>query len=699
MKKIIKAAALAAILVLAASCVKVTTVRWTEGPIDEATGLSQYTITVSNPPAGADWVIWFSQFRIRPKMMEGSEGTVEHISGSLHKLTPSEVHSKDSIVISYLASPLKRQSWAPECFVLDIKGKEPQGLEATYSFQPTEKVAEFQYNPVELKAEDMIPALKSVAYTEGSTVIDPAKVTYSMAEGSEKPHGWYSITIADEGVSAKAADKDGLWYAQVTVDNLVRNAAGAAVSNMVIEDYPDMEYRGVMLDVARNFTTKDNVIKLIDIISHYKVNYLHLHLADDEGWRLEFEDLPELTTYSAFHALPQIAEDGSLIEKDALLTSYAGAWYREQQSTSNGYYSKADFIEILRYAAEHHINVITEMDVPGHSRAVIKAMEKYAERTGDSSYLLSEAADTSKYYSVQYYDDNAINVALPSTYKFMEKFFDTLIAYYKEADAPLKAIHIGGDEVANGAWTGSPSCLKLMEANGWTTTRELKNYFLNRIMDIAEERGVKIAGWQEVALHTDEATMERFHNNLAFANCWSTHRSNRTDELPYIFANQGINAILSNMTNAYADFAYNRSKTEKGHSWGGYVDERRSFSLNPYDVYKSVRWDDNGEMVDIKDLSVDKTELLPEGRSHLIGVQTQLWTETIRSFDDVTYFLFPKMVGIFERGWNASPVWAATTVSNDSLFTDDFNRFYSIVEQREYPYYESKGICYRKHNQ
>ena len=133
----------------------------------------------------------------------------------------------------------------------------------------------------------------------------------------------------------------------------------------------------------------------------------------------------------------------------------------------NGYISKADYIEILRYAWERRIVIIPEFDMPAHAYAMIRSMEKYAERTGDTSYLLSEAEDQSEYRSVQRFTRNAINVALPSTYNFVEVIFDQVIAYHKEAGAPLPAIHVGGDEVPEGAWVGSEHCRKIMNERGW----------------------------------------------------------------------------------------------------------------------------------------------------------------------------------------------------------------------------------------
>ena len=245
-----------------------------------------------------------------------------------------------------------------------------------------------------------------------------------------------------------------------------------------------------------------------------------------------------------------------------------------------------------------------------------------------------------------------------------------------------------------GAWEGSPACRALMEANGKTDFGWLKEYYIGRVLDIAEAKGVKLAGWQEVAQHLGPATFDRLRNNLAFTNLWAVSRGR--DELAYQFANEGNNVVLSNTSTTYFDFAYNDSKLERGHNWGGYVDERRSFSLLPFNMYRSVRWDDRRRLRDLSRDGVGKVALQPEGRPHIVGVQGQLWSETLRNFDHVTYYLFPKACGLFERGWNASPAWEQTTVADDPAFVEDFNAFFSIIVDHEYPYYEAEGVSYHK---
>ena len=677
---------------LTLACAKPCRVIWTEGATDPETGKTVHTMEIQNPPKGTDWTLWFCQFRTPVKILEG-DGRIEHLGGTLYRVAPDADTKGKSLVLRYEARALVNQFRAPEGFYLQKKGKKPVPVDVDYTFQPAEPVTLFDWTPVATDVFDMVPRLKQVEKAEGTTEL-PKDIKPEIVEG--KQPGWYRIVL-DGNVRVEAADEDGAHYAAVTIDNIRRNAGGGTVPNAVIEDWPDLAYRGLMLDVSRDFTSKANLLKLIDILDHYKVSRLHLHLGDDEGWRVAIDGLPELTSYGAYRGIPVLNEDGSISEPDALMPTYCVTPDRNDKATlGNGYYSKADFIEILRYAWERRISVIPEFDTPGHSRAAIKSMEYRARTTGDRTYLLSEPEDVSEYMSVQDYNDNAINVALPSTYAFIEKVFDGLIAMYKEAGAPLVAIHVGGDEVPEGAWVGSPACKALMEQAGKDDIGWLKDYFIGRVLDIAEAKGVKVAGWQEVGQHLDPATFEKLKRNLAFTNLWAV--SHGRDELAYNYANDQVPVVLSNSSNTYFDLAYNPSKTERGHNWAGFIDERRSFSFLPYDIYRSVRWDDKGRAAtNLATAGEGKPVLTAEGKPYIIGVQGQLWTETIRTFDHVTYYLFPKAVGLFERGWNADPAWAATTTPDDPAFVEDFNRFFSTVVDHEYPYYESLGICWHKH--
>lgn len=674
-------------LLFTVSCANKPSVVWTEGETDPETGLAVHTLTVLNAPEGTDWTLWLTSNHITPGKLVDAEGSIELFHGCYYKVAPMEREGKD-LVIRYTDRPLQRHCWAPEGFAIEQNGK-VVALDAEFEFLPSEVIPDFPYNHVKTEVWDMIPSLKSVTPAEGTTTVA------QMPEVEIVPSckaGWYKIVLDGE-CKVQAADEDGAQYAKVTLENLKRNAGGNELPNLVIEDWPDFGYRGFMLDISRNFTNKDNILKFIDLLAHYKASVFHLHFGDDEGWRVEIPQFPELTTYGAYHEFPYKDENGNYTETNYLLPSYNGSVDpKDLTSSANGHLTAAEYVEIVKYAWERRITVIPEFDTPGHSRAAIKAMQAYAERTGDDSYLLSDPEDKSEYCSVQYYKDNALNVALPSTYKFIEVVFDQLIAYHKEAGAPIPAIHVGGDEVPHGAWVGSEPCQKIMAERGWDNIELLKSYYIENVLDIAESRGVKISGWQELVMDLEDHVYERMKKNLYSVNFWHTGTGN--EEFPYKYANDGVPAVLSNMTNTYVDFAYTPDKTERGLSWGGFVDERRSFSLLPFDIYRSVRWDDKGRIRNIEKLPEGKTPLV--AKQNIIGVQAQLWTETVRSFDHVTSYVFPKVCGVFERAWNASPSWEGTTVADDPAFMTELDRYYSTVVDHEMPYYEAEGVVYRQ---
>ena len=289
---------------LLTSCSNAVSVIWTEGETDPVTGRAVNVITVVNAPEGTDWKLWMTSNHIAAREVDGTEGTIEMHHGCLYKMTPKEHSGKDLTVI-YSDRPLQRHCWAPEGFVLEHKGR-TKALKAEYVFLESEDIPDFPYNHVDMKVWDMVPSLKSVNPAEGTTVV--AQMPQAQIVKSDKA-GWYRITL-DGNCTVEAADEDGAYYAKVTLDNLKRNAGGNELPNMVIEDWPDLAYRGFMLDISRNFTTKDNILKFIDLLGHYKVSVFHLHFVDDEGWRLEIAKFPELTSYGAYHAIPEKNAEG-----------------------------------------------------------------------------------------------------------------------------------------------------------------------------------------------------------------------------------------------------------------------------------------------------------------------------------------------------------------------------------------------------
>jgi hexosaminidase len=423
------------------------------------------------------------------------------------------------------------------------------------------------------------------------------------------------------------------------------------------------------------------------------MNVLHFHFSDDEAWRLEIPGLEELTAVGS-------RRGHTTDESRCLYPCYDGGYDPDAATVGNGYYSREDFIGLLRYAAERHIRVIPEIESPGHARAAIVSMKARYNRYKDTDmekaaeYLLSEPEDTSRYASVQYYTDNVINVAMPSTYRFMEKVIQELAAMYREAGVPLATVHLGGDEVARGVWLGSPKCQALMKEKGMTKPHDLAEHFITQMADIMQRNGLKFSGWQEVALgHTEEAHRQ-LRTQAAGVYCWNTVPG--YDEVVYQIANNGYPVILCNVGNFYMDMAYNGHPDERGLDWGGYVDESVSFSMLPFSIYRSLRTDGAGNPVDLDAAEKGKTVLTAEGRKNILGVQGQLFAETIRSFNGVEYLLFPKIMGLAERGWNAYPAWEELRGAQEQqAFNKALALYYEKISDMEMPYWARNGINFR----
>lgn len=460
-----------------------------------------------------------------------------------------------------------------------------------------------------------------------------------------------------------------------------------------IRDYPDLAYRGQMIDIARNFTAPENLKKLVDIFASYKLNVLHFHFCDDEAWRLEIPGLEELTAVGS-------RRGHTTDESQCLYPCYDGGYDPDAKTVGNGYYSREEFIDLLKYAAERHVRIVPEIESPGHARAAIVSMKarynKYFETDPGKAteYMLSEPEDTSRYVSVQYYTDNVMNVALPSTYRFMEKVIQELNAMYQEAGLSLFTVHLGGDEVPRGVWMGSPKCQELMKKKGMTKAHDLSEYFITQMADVMQKNGLKFSGWQEVALgHTEEAH-QQLRGQAAGVYCWNTVPG--SDEVVYQTANNGYPVILCNVGNFYMDMAYNGHPDERGLDWGGYVDESVSFSMLPFSIYRSLRVDMAGNPIDLGNAEKGKTALTEIGKKHIMGVQGQLFAETIRSFDGVEYLLFPKILGLAERGWNAHPVWENLSgVREQQAFNQALALYYEKISKSEMPYWAKNGINFR----
>ena len=506
----------------------------------------------------------------------------------------------------------------------------------------------------------------------------------------------YEISITtDRGIVIRGADAAGVFYgiqsllALVPIEYYSDPHGKIRVPCCTIQDAPRFPYRGMHLDVARNFNRKEAVFKLLDVMASFKLNKLHLHLTDDEGWRLEILELPELCDVGAFRG-------HTLNDHDYLHPSYgSGPEPDPDKGYGSGFYTQEDFIQILKYAHAMHIEVIPEFDFPGHARAAIMAMKaryRHLMETGDEEeareFLLSDPEDRSEYTSAQRYNDNVICVCQESVYRFMETVVDNVIAMYDQAGAPLSTIHIGGDEVPGGAWLKSPVCSQFASENGTVIDPEgLMDYFLSRTGEILKDRGLILSGWEEITLERNETgyTVKPSESHPGYqVYIWDNFTAGNQD-IGYKIANAGYPIVLCSATNYYFELAYNKHPEEPGNYWGGFVDTYKAFEYIPFDVYKSIHTNPLGKPYDRKHDFQNMVKLDLGADQNILGIQAELWSEPIKGPEMLEYFYLPKMLGLAERAWSIQPGWA--TMEDDTqrkaALKHAWNGFANALGQRE----------------
>jgi hexosaminidase len=319
--------------------------------------------------------------------------------------------------------------------------------------------------------------------------------------------------------------------------------------------------------------------------------------------------------------------------------------------------------------------------------------------------MLRDVNDKSVYRSVQYFNDNVINVALPSTYTFLEKVTDELLAMYKEAGAPIQTIHFGGDEVPGGVWEKSPVVQNLMAGNANVKNiDDLWYYFFGKVNEMVKARGLYLSGWEEIGLSkvrtngrlsyvaNPDFVKQNFHVDV-----WNNQGANL--DLPYRMANAGYKVVLTNVSHLYIDLAAQREYDEFGLYWGGFVDVDKPFYFIPFDYMKSIRVNDDNQPLTSTAAFASKEQLKPAARANIVGLQAPLWSELITSPELLEYKLLPKILGLAERAWAPDPAWATNPESGQSkaAYIQAWSEFVNVLGKRELPRlnYYAGGFKYR----
>src|SRR5882762_8103175 len=654
------------------------------------------------PPTG--WAIYFNALHSAQPGSVGGGFVIEDVMADLHRLVPAAgfagLARGASVRIPYLTNLLLNRSFVPKGPYIVFDTAKDVGVPLTdYVAAPFDRAVATPQNQFALdSATRLIPASELSPLFPTPVTVTPGagslRLEVGAVEGQTSPEAYSLVVDPSQGVRIVGVSPAGVFYGLQSLRNLLpapTPRAGLTLPAISVVDAPRFGYRGFMLDVARNFHPKAAVLRTIDLLARYKLNVLHMHLTDDEGWRVEIAGLPELTTVGA--------RRGHTLDSNRFLQPAFGSGPQVDRPWGSGFYSHADYVEIVRYAAARHVEVIPEIEMPGHARAAIKSMK------GNQQYRLDEAEDRSAYVSVQGYPDNVMNPALESTYRFIERVVGDLAALHREAGAPLRHIHMGGDEVPNGVWQGSPAVQAYMQAHDLTSVDDLWFAFYGRIEQILKAQNVSLGGWEEIAVRKTRRDDHRMNipNPDFAARGWRAYVWNNVpgwgaEDLAYRLANGGYDVVLSPVTNLYFDLAWNPNPSETGLDWGGYVDLRKPFDFIPLDYYRNARLDRRGNPLDPA-VFAGKDRLTEYGRAHVVGIQGNLWSETVGGDGLAEYMLVPKLFGLAERAWAPDPDWATERdgAKAASLYREAWSRFVNVVGQRELPRLDREvaGLNYR----
>lgn len=399
----------------------------------------------------------------------------------------------------------------------------------------------------------------------------------------------YALAFSAETVAVRYGDVSGLQYALTLLAQMLHGARSETATfrfpaGGTIDDAPRYGWRGCHLDVSRQFYPVDDVKRLIDILAWFRMNTFHWHLSDDEAWRLEIKAFPELTTTGVLRGpdeplLPQLGNGVDPV---------------------GGFYSQDDVKDIVAHAGALQVEVVPEIDIPGHSTAMLVALPELVDG--------QEAPDS--YRSVQGYPNNALNPAIEYTYEVLGKVFDEMVELF-----PSKLLHIGGDEVASNTWMASPLARKLMEQEGLEGTFGLQSHFMKRVQGMLAERGRKLAGWDEVS-HGGGVDPE---GTLLMA--W------QKPEVGLDLARQGYDVVMTPGQAYYLDMVQDEAFQEPGGSWAGTVPPHHTYT------YEAV------------------AEFPAELAARMRGVQACIWSEHFLTRDYFNHLVFPRLPAIAEAAW------------------------------------------------
>lgn len=561
----------------------------------------------------------------------------------------------------------------------------PLSIEVQNGYFTISKGLTYSFDSVFVNAEFLLSEIQSL----GGTILkksDDKKSAFRILKKSNLDPEGYNLTINKSGVLIEASTDKGVFYAIQSLKSLLPPVSNGSVRLpfVSVKDKPRFGYRGFMLDIVRNFQSKDVIKKYLDVMASYKLNVFHFHLIDDEGWRIEIPSLPELIDVGA-------ARSPSFTDGNTIHPAYGSG----ANATEKYYLSRADFIEILKYANERFITVVPEIETPGHSRAAIKSMEARYHRlmavgkeAEAKEYLLHDFDDLSVYNSAQNFNDNILNPALPSVYAFINTVLDDFKAMYDEAGVAFKTISLGGDEVPAGVWERSPLIMQLMKEKGFISVHQVWPYYINKINEICKSKGLIMAGWEEIGM-VNKGDGMIVNNDLSdkenmLLDVWNNVIGGGQEDLAYRLANDGYPVVLLSASNMYFDMMWNTNFMEPGLKWATYADLYHSYSLLPEDYFANIDTYYSGQALG-KEGFKDRVRLTEKGKRNLKGIKGGLFAETVHTEAKLDYMVFPRFFTLVERAWAPKKAYESEELFSISNFDNDYTRFLNRVSLVDLP--------------
>jgi hexosaminidase len=415
----------------------------------------------------------------------------------------------------------------------------------------------------------------------------------------------YHLTVSPQHVLIKANQPAGLFYGvqslvqlfpkEIESDTVMKDVKWKAPC-VSITDYPRFKWRGLMFDVSRHFFTKEEVKKYIDEMVRYKFNVLHWHLTDDEGWRIEIKSFPRLTQVGAWN-----------VKKEGYFGTFSAPDPNEPRNYG-GFYTQEDIKEVVQYAKERFVNVLPEIDVPGHSLAAVVSypelsctpgVEKYSVRSGEPIMDWSRGAPPIALV------DNTLCPANEKVYDFLDKVVTEVAQLF-----PFEYIHMGGDEAPHNFWEKSDAVKALMKKEGLKDMVQVQGYFTRRVEKIVQAKGKKFIGWDEI--------LEGGPSKSTAVMSW------RGMDSGIKAAKLGHDVVMSPTTFAYIDYMQADPVIETK-------------------IYASLRLNKAYEFDPAPDSAIEK---------NIIGGQANLWTEQIYNIRQAEYMTWPRAFATAESVWS-----------------------------------------------